>query len=131
MLFIHHAHHSRSSIIMCLQDCLRDPEKGLSQDEIFYSNGTARKKERRMSGVPRKPCAHVCLVWNIVCSPLCFCSKSMSSSMANVLFMHALCLIQMQRLSMRSWPWRPGCGPEDASSLGFFAPHRVALNAQS
>lgn len=29
---------------MCLQDCLRDPEKGLLQGELFYSNGTARKK---------------------------------------------------------------------------------------
>lgn len=86
---------SVSSIIVCLQDCLHDPEKGLSQDELLYSNGTARRKRK-------------CLVFppNPVRVYVLFGILSLQPP-ASVDLLHdqcpvcALSLTQMQRLCVR------------------------------
>lgn len=72
---------------MCLQDCLRDPEKD-SQDEIFYSNGTARRKEKCLV-FPQKPCARLmsCLEYCLFNLPLLF---RVYVRMTNVSSVHCL-----------------------------------------
>lgn len=89
---------SHPSIAMCLQDCLHDPEKRLSQDEILYSNGTARRK-RKCLMFPPPPTpnpARVYVLFGILSlqPPACVLIHDQC-------LVRALSLTQMQRLSMR------------------------------
>lgn len=85
---------SHPSIAMCLQDCLHDPEKGLSQDEILYSNGTARRKRKCLVFPPNPARIYVLFGVLSVQPPACVLIHDQC-------LVHALSLTQMQRLSMR------------------------------
>lgn len=57
---------SLSSIVMCIQGCLRDPGKGLSQDQSFTLNWAPRSNPKcLMSPGPEIP-VHVCVLFGIL-----------------------------------------------------------------
>lgn len=85
---------SVSSITVCLQDCLHDPEKGLPQDELLYSNGTARRKWKCLLFRPNP--SRVCVLFGILSL-----QPPASVDLHDQCLVCALSLTQMQRLCMR------------------------------
>lgn len=107
-----HAHHSLSSIIMCLQECPVTLKKRLSQDESFHLNWAPRRKEKYLV-VPENT-VHIYVLFGIL------------SVVQPCVFVQSLCLhlwpvshcvlspTRMQRLGRRRCPW----GPLDQSLQG-------------
>lgn len=78
---------------MCIQDCLHDPGKGLSQDQSFRLNLTPRSKSQCLMFLGPENIVHSCVLFGIlsVVHP-CSCLKSVFS-------VHVLSAPCVQRLS--------------------------------
>lgn len=86
---------SLSSIIMCIQDCLHDPGKGLSQEQSFTLNWAPRSKSKCLVLPGPGSTVHVCGLFGIL------------SIVQSCVFVQSQCprCMHCQFLKCKAWEW--------------------------